>query len=193
MARDVKRIYFDTDVAMKTVPKVCGAGCSHCCHQNIRIHGGEGPAIDRYITEELDQATRAVVKQNLAAWLEYFDKVTPGRLAYVDVLAFEQRITKDRVPCFFLIDGRCSIYRARPLVCRTHSVNDSAEACAADRHRNGDEAGLDIQRRKFSEISKAVDAFSIRLLAYSVQEALSLNHRCKPVTIPANLTLQPGA
>lgn len=194
IARDVKKIYFDTDLAMKSVPKVCRPGCSHCCHQNIRIHFGEGPAIERYIRDDLDPTTRSAAKLNLATWLDYFDRTTPnGRpLTDIDILVFERQVTKDRIPCPFLIDQQCAIYRARPLVCRTHSINDTAAACAADAHRNGDPAGIAIQVRKVEEISKAADALGIRLLAYAVQEVLGLHHPCKPIQLQMAPTLRPA-
>lgn len=41
LAREVKRIYKETDVVMKSVKKICGKGCSYCCTQNIRVSYGE--------------------------------------------------------------------------------------------------------------------------------------------------------
>ena len=193
IARETKRIYFETDVRMKSVSKVCTVGCSFCCHQNIRVHFGEGPAIEKFIKDEMPAQTKILVKQNLISWFEYFDKNTPngGVLTEADILRLEKQITVDRIPCAFLVNEGCSIYKARPLVCRTHSVNDSSELCNQDPHRNGDSAGIEIQRQKFSEISKSSDMLGIRLLAYAVQETLGLNHRCKPVGLDASPTLRP--
>lgn len=193
IARETKRIYFDTDVRMKTIPKVCAEGCSFCCHQNVRVHLGEGPAIEKFINEEMSSQTKELVKQNLIAWFDYFDKNTPNGvvLTEIDILRFEKQITIDRIPCAFLVNERCSIYKARPLVCRTHSVNDSSELCNQNPHRNGDSKGIEIQRQKFGEISKASDMLGIRLLAYAVQEVLGLNHNCKPVALDVSPTLRP--
>ncbi|OGS92720.1 MAG: hypothetical protein A2061_04425 [Gallionellales bacterium GWA2_59_43] len=195
VAREVKRIYFDTDVQMKSIAKVCTDNCPHCCHQNVRVHFGEGPIIEKFIREEMAAEVKARVKENLAEWLAYFDSVTPsGRiLAEADILQFEKQITLDRMPCAFLVDGRCSIYKTRPLVCRTHSVNDSSSECNYDPHRNGDPKGIEIQRRKFEEISRASDMVGIRLLAYAVQEVLDLNHQCKPIGFNVAPTLRPCA
>jgi Fe-S-cluster containining protein len=193
IARETKRIYFDTDVRMKSIPKVCAEGCSFCCHQNVRVHFGEGPAIENFINEEMSSQNKALVKQNLISWFNYFDENTPNRggLTEADILRFEIQITIDRIPCAFLVNERFSIYKARPLVCRTHSVNDSSELCNQNPHRNGDSTGIEIQRQKFGEISKASDMFGIRLLAYVVQDVLGLNRNCKPVGLDVSPTLRP--
>ncbi len=193
IARETKKIYFDTDVRIKPLSKVCTAGCSFCCHQNVRVHFGEAPAIEKFIKEDMSLQTKSLVKQNLISWFEYFDSVTPNDrpLNDADILKFEKQITVDRIPCAFLIDDRCSIYKARPLVCRTHFVRDSSELCKQDPHRNGDITGIEIQKQKFNEISKASDMFGIRLLAYAVQESLGLNHTCKPIGLNIAPTLRP--
>jgi Fe-S-cluster containining protein len=192
IARNVKQIYFDTDVRMKSIPKICEEGCSFCCHQNVLIHGSEGPAIEKFIQEEMPSETKTIVRQNLISWFNYFDKNTPNGviLTMENIVQFEKQIAIDRIPCAFLINDRCSIYKARPLVCRTHSVSDSSQLCNQDPHRNGDSAGLEIQKKKFGEITKASGMLSIRLLAYAVQETLGLNRDCKAVSILVSLTHQ---
>lgn len=193
VARDVKRIYFEADVQMKAVSKMCSRGCSHCCHQNVRVHSGEGPAIEKYIREEMPPDVKQRVRDNLIRWLEYFDKNTAQNRVLIesDILQFERQIARDRVPCAFLIDNECSIYKARPLVCRTHSVNDSPLICQDDPHRNGDMKGIKIQKQQFEAILKASDMVSIRLLAYAVQETLGVNHACKPIGFDVVPTLRP--
>lgn len=193
VAREVKRVYFETDVRMKAVPKACSKGCSHCCHQNVRVHSGEGPTIEKYIREEMPSDIKQQVKANLTRWLKYFDKSTAQNrvLLESDILQFERQIAKDRVPCALLVNNECSIYKARPLVCRTHSVNDSPSICQGDPHRNGDMKGVTIQQQQFSAISKASDMVGIRLLAYAVQETLDVNHVCKPIGFDVVPTLRP--
>ncbi len=183
ISREIKRIYFDTDVSMKSVSKVCAESCSFCCHQNIRVHNYEGAYIEKFIIDDMPIEDKATVKNNLIYWLKYFDSNTPnGRILNEhDILQFEKQITIDRIPCAFLVNDRCSIYKVRPLVCRVHSVNDSPELCKQDPHRNGDMRGIKIRNLKFNEISKASDMFGIRLLAYAAQETLGINHTCKPI------------
>lgn len=195
IAREVKRVYFETDVQMKSVAKVCGEGCSHCCHQNVRVHFGEGPSIEKFIISELSAETKQVVKMNLIKWFEYFDASTPNDrvLNEADILRIEKQITIDRIPCAFLINDKCSIYKGRPLVCRTHSANDSTDLCAQNPHRNGDMKGIEIQKQRMREISRISDMAGIRLLAYAVQETLGLNHRCKPISLDVIATLRPTA
>lgn len=195
IARETKRIYSDTDLRMKSVQKVCSEGCAFCCHQNVRVHFGEGPAIEKFINDEMPLDTKKVVKENLISWFKYFDEQTPlGRvLNNSDILRFEKQITIDRIPCAFLVNDRCSIYEARPLACRTHSVNDTSELCKQDPYRNGDPSGIEIQKQKLSEISKVSDMLGIRLLAYAVKEVLGVNHTCKPVGLDVAPTLRQHA
>ncbi|HET7500633.1 MAG TPA: YkgJ family cysteine cluster protein [Kofleriaceae bacterium] len=71
----------------------CGTGCSDCCHVRLTITGVEAEAIRAYAAGLSSQARR-----NLA------ESGSPERCAALDPA------------------GRCKIYDARPLVCRSHGV-----------------------------------------------------------------------
>lgn len=74
----------------------CNSGCSHCCHVRLSITGVEAQAIrDEVVTWPAER--RAALAANLAA-------------APVD-------------HCSALdADGRCLVYAARPIVCRSHGA-----------------------------------------------------------------------
>jgi len=115
-------------------------------------------------------------------WFEYFNSVTPADvLRESDVLEFERRIAADRVACPFLINNECSIYPVRPLVCRTHAVNDTAELCKDDPHRNGDSKGVMIQATRLQEITRVSDMAGVRLLTYATAETLGITLSLKPM------------
>lgn len=92
----------------------CGNGCAACCNLLVTVslsevlgmlaHAGD---ID---TEELERQ-RAVVASESTTKSSYF----MGRHA-----------------CVFLRDGLCTVYHARPMVCRTHFVISPASNCNED-------------------------------------------------------------
>ncbi len=71
----------------------CRHGCSHCCHTPVAISAAEAALIGARIKK----APRPVTLR-------------------------QDELAKDGIgqPCVFLHEGRCSIYKNRPLSCRTH-------------------------------------------------------------------------
>lgn len=72
----------------------CRAGCTACCSVRLEVSDVEADAV-REAIERLDGALRARLAERAAHEPE------------------------DGAPCVMLEDGRCVIYEARPLVCRT--------------------------------------------------------------------------
>lgn len=105
----------------------CRQGCSHCCHQTVGVTPLEAFAIVEHLVHTRSDDELTV----LLAALESRVRETRG------LTAAEQY--SPRFPCVFLADGECSIYEARPLVCRGMNSLD-ADAC---------------QRRMFDEESRA--------------------------------------
>lgn len=105
----------------------CRQGCSHCCHQTVGVTPLEAFAIVAHLlrTRSDEELTE------LSATLGERVRETRG------LSAAEQY--SPRFPCVFLEDGACSIYEARPLVCRGMNSLD-ADAC---------------QRRMFDEVSRS--------------------------------------
>jgi len=188
--REVRKIHFAADLRMKDVPKVCGAGCSFCCHQLIRLDLAEAPGIERFILEELSEPVREQVRTGLRRWLAFFDANTPaeGVVEEADLAQVDARLVAERVPCPFLVDDCCAIYKVRPLVCRTYTVNDDPALCRETPNREGDPAGLAVHERARAELGRVTGVQGVRLLNYAVQEVLGLDHACKPV----RLMLTPG-
>jgi hypothetical protein len=71
----------------------CATGCSDCCHVQLTITGVEAAAIRAHVAAWPDERRR--------------DLTTPGEPGHCRALD----------PA-----GRCRIYEARPLVCRSHGV-----------------------------------------------------------------------
>ena len=70
----------------------CGSGCSDCCHVRLSITGVEAAAIRELVATWSSEQRRAL------------ERGSPGACAALDP------------------DGRCTIYAARPLVCRSHGA-----------------------------------------------------------------------
>ena len=80
-------------VRVQAVGFRCASGCDDCCKPRITVFPVEAVAICAHL-KSVDPALRA-------------------RLA---------RLADQVDHCAFLLDGHCSIYDARPVICRTHGL-----------------------------------------------------------------------
>jgi Fe-S-cluster containining protein len=93
----------------------CGAGCTACCRQDLTVCTIERDHIAAYLAEHgLEPRDESRTDQDRHP---LFERLQGG------------------VPCAFLgPQGRCSIYEARPLICRTHGlpivVEETVGTCA---------------------------------------------------------------
>jgi uncharacterized protein len=82
----------------------CGSGCADCCHVRLSITGVEADAIRELVATWPAEQRRALA-----------DVADPARCAALDAA------------------GRCKVYDARPLVCRSHGapvrLGDRVESC----------------------------------------------------------------
>ncbi len=183
LMRIILDIYSDADNEMSRVPKVCKNKCSHCCHQNVRLHIAESIVAENYIREKMPDDIKKIVATNLHNWFRYFDNVTPtGRiLEDSDIAEFDRRMAADHVACPMLDDGSCAIYGARPLACRTFSVNDSPLWCERNPMRPYSPDGQRILKRMFDRMCRQSRMAGTRILGYALQESLGLYYKCKPI------------
>jgi len=94
----------------------CRAGCSLCCSLRVTAMAHEIFVIVEYLAMHFSPEKMRALVQRLAAHAE---KVLP--------LSPEEHATRN-TPCPMLQEGCCSIYPARPHVCRRHHSLDLA-AC----------------------------------------------------------------
>jgi Fe-S-cluster containining protein len=77
----------------------CAVGCTMCCHTRLTVTGIEAAVLRQAIAAMSDQARAALVDNA------------------------RQPVDPDEPRCAALAaDGRCLVYEARPLVCRSHGV-----------------------------------------------------------------------
>ena len=92
----------------------CKQGCSWCCHFSIDIRPVEAFNIiefmrDNFPADRIEQIHNELLANHQA--LKNLDD--------------EQRLRLN-IKCPFLVEGRCSIYPARPQTCRNYHATDSA-------------------------------------------------------------------
>jgi len=83
----------------------CAAGCAACCHQRIGVFEVEAAVLREALAELAitDPERRARVRRQAD------DPAAEGR-------------------CALLLDGRCAVYAARPLICRSHGLPIAIES-----------------------------------------------------------------
>jgi Fe-S-cluster containining protein len=94
----------------------CKAGCAYCCHLRVEIRPHDAFLLAHHVSTRVDPAMRE----------RLMDRIEETRQR-VASLSREEHI-RAGIPCALLVDGRCSVYEARPTTCRKyHSV--SVETC----------------------------------------------------------------
>jgi Fe-S-cluster containining protein len=105
--------FFDAFVGSHSDQIACTKGCSGCCHVDISIFTSEAARILGWM-RSLDQATRESLEADLRTRAEN-DRARSTPTA-------PNPTGKQNLPCAFLIDNACSIYPARPIICRTQGA-----------------------------------------------------------------------
>lgn len=91
----------------------CRKGCSFCCHIDVDINEDEAAYIVHYCKENNIQINK-----------EYLSK-QPAKA----------REKTEYARCVFLENNECSIYEARPVMCRKHYVVSEPKLCDATQQR----------------------------------------------------------
>ena len=109
-----------TEAVMKRLPPsapfACQKGCAFCCNLKVLVTAPEVIRIAEYLRTHRSEAELTELRDRLIAT----DTKTHG-------MSTDQR-AHAQIACPLLVDGACSVYEARPLVCRGGN-SYSAEAC----------------------------------------------------------------
>jgi Fe-S-cluster containining protein len=98
-------------------PLHCKKACSYCCRKpGVLVSVPEFLRILHHVNEEFDEEAVSALRERSA---EYAAQVHGRDL---------HRPSNESVPCPLLVDDVCSVYDARPLVCRGYN-SASVEAC----------------------------------------------------------------
>lgn len=171
------------------MPKACHAGCSACCHQIVDVLNWEASLVTDFIRQDMSAAQREHARVQAEAWLHTFNAITRAAtpaapLRPEEVNAARVEFRRRRVACPFLVEGQCTIYPVRPVVCRSHIVEADPEACARDIGRIGTEAARQVAREEVRAFDPAIHPLSGMPLVLQVAGVLGVRQPVKPLLIP---------
>jgi len=90
------------------------AGGSYCCHFKVDVRADEALMIAEFVRTRLDDATR-----------EHVIEAAERNAGIIRSMTAKEHLTTN-LKCCFLLEGRCSIYAARPFACRNFHATDVA-------------------------------------------------------------------
>ncbi|NQU63882.1 MAG: YkgJ family cysteine cluster protein [SAR324 cluster bacterium] len=119
--RELNRLYVEEGVI-----STCKPGCFHCCGQNIITNIVEAHALTDFIKHEFSPSQIEDLKLRTQQWHEW-DKDRPVRADFTH--KNKQIAFSAHRHCPMLVEGTCTAYTVRPLVCRRHFVSSNPPAC----------------------------------------------------------------
>jgi hypothetical protein len=107
----------------------CKLGCCHCCRYHILTNIAEAHTLAQYVKREFSVDQISELRMRTQQWHEW-DNSRPGR--YPSANTDEQADLSNYDHCCpLLVNGACSAYPVRPVVCRTHFVCSHPLSCRA--------------------------------------------------------------
>lgn len=98
---------------MRELKTECGPGCNACCYQNVEVSIPEAILVSLQVADPADPRRATILAAaDAVAGLGNDDRIRDGR------------------PCPLLVDGKCSVYDNRPLLCRA-TLSPCAQKCYA--------------------------------------------------------------
>jgi Fe-S-cluster containining protein len=162
----------------------CKLGCCHCCRYHILTNILEAHALAQYIKREFSIQQINDLRMRTQQWHKW-DNSRPGR--YPSANIDEQTDLSNYDPCCpLLVNGACSAYRVRPVVCRTHFVSSPALACCA---ANDPESTEDAPV-KLTSVVKATSPFS-RVVRNHIEKT-GLDFSRSMMLLPHSLAIEMG-
>jgi Fe-S-cluster containining protein len=139
---------FDTSVRKSEhgIKLACGKGCAYCCHTYVSVLA---PEVFRIASVIRTGAARRVSHETFEA-----------RAAETANKGHDARHGK-QLPCALLVDGLCSVYQHRPMMCRK-AASTAVDDCIAT--FNGSGKGWTMPRINDTASRASLYALSIALL-----------------------------
>lgn len=143
----------------------CGPGCSRCCDNLVGLHAGESQVVARWLARPEQDALRDRFLEKFAAWRAGLGDLVDRWIAASAAgdretgSAIAQEAFRRGVGCAFLDDrGACSIYPARPTVCREHHAIGTNAGCEPD-------ADVPVEQASFPPLDRYLEKIQPILLA----------------------------
>lgn len=119
-------------------PVTCVKGCNSCCYHLVAMSDHEALLIahivslqDRHDQERIKNAFKSVTnileKEGLLA--ELIDVHVNHFEDSPRVIEMQRRYWELQIPCPFLLEGACSIYQFRPMICRQYLASSPRNFC----------------------------------------------------------------
>ena len=97
----------------------CRRGCSFCCHQPVFCVTHEFNYLADYINNHFSDSTKKEIQRKAIRKNELVSGLT------------QTQLLQHRSPCPLLINGKCSVYEARPMACRIY-LSTNVSTCRKD-------------------------------------------------------------
>jgi len=111
------------------ITPTCQLGCYHCCRYHILTNIAEAHALAQYIKREISVEQINDLRMRTQQWHEWNNYMQGG---YTSAGIDEQTdFSSYHHCCPLLVNGVCSVYPVRPVVCRTHFVSSHPQFCDA--------------------------------------------------------------
>ena len=107
----------------------CKLGCCHCCRFHILTNIAEAHTLAQYVKRESSVDQIDHLRMRTQQWHEW-ENSREGRYPSANIDERTDLSNYDHC-CPLLVDGACSAYPVRPLVCRTHFVRSHPLSCCA--------------------------------------------------------------
>jgi hypothetical protein len=105
----------------------CREGCNFCCHLRVMVYPHEAIALFRYLESRMPR--------------EQADEV---RARLIENAAYVGQSNAWRMPCAFLVDGRCSAYEVRPAACSGYHSLSRGRCETAHQQAPGTSTGIPV-------------------------------------------------
>ena len=179
VARVLDRLCSETGV----IPS-CKLGCCHCCRYHIVMNIAEARTLAQYVKREFSPEQRKDLRMRTQRWHEWHDSLRGG-CPSVD-MARQTSLSHYGACCPLLVNGACSAYGVRPVVCRTHFVSSHPLSChAANDPESTEESPLVIE-----VVVTVTDPFS-RAMKDHIEQA-GLDYSRSMTLLPQGLAIQMG-
>ena len=186
ISEEIKRVHYDLDKDIGAIKNQCRKGCSHCCYQPIEIVSHEELPIVEFIRSEMNPDLYLIVRRQIALWAAHFNEhyvdlgsnKTINNISEVNRL-YREKVNSDKLACPFLVNNLCSIYKARPLACRSHIEIESATKCENDGLREPMNNVQEIRIEYFKKLSKLPNS-TLRYLPVALSTTFGFSNIFKP-------------
>ncbi len=136
----------------------CRLGCDDCCHALFDLAPVEALALCRAFAA-LPRRRRREARRRAEKAARLYDQVLAQAQAASGARRLEV-LSRARVPCPLLAEGRCLLYAERPVTCRLYGVPVEVEGRARTCHRARFRPGVSYPTVKLAQVQAELEELS---------------------------------